>query len=65
MTDDGSTLAITLEPEDVAALDAWIRRSDDPGQSRAHAAREIIAGALGSRSPCTVVPHFTTGRDIV
>ena len=58
-------IPLQLEPEDIAALDAWIDRHDDPKPSRAEALRLIVAGALGTHMPSTPLPKLVTGRDIV
>jgi hypothetical protein len=53
-----------LDPEELAALDAWIARSPDPKPSRADAARRVLVGALGGRLRSSAVPGIVTGRDI-
>jgi hypothetical protein len=46
----GTSLNVRLQPEQLAALDAWIARQlDDP--SRPEAVRKLLAVALGSDSP--------------
>ncbi|HWL47015.1 MAG TPA: hypothetical protein VNQ31_04790 [Sphingomonadaceae bacterium] len=58
-------VSVRLGPELVAALDAWIARHPEPQPARPEAIRRLLAGALGSNHPSTVVPGLVTGRDIV
>jgi metal-responsive CopG/Arc/MetJ family transcriptional regulator len=66
MTDrkPAATLVVELDAKLLAALDAWIDRSD-AHPSREEAVRQVLAGRLGSDRPSTILPGFTTGRDIV
>jgi hypothetical protein len=58
-------LVVDLDAKLLAALDAWIDRYDGPQPSREEAVRQVLAGRLGSDRPSTILPDFTTGRDIV
>jgi hypothetical protein len=62
-----TTLTVTFGPTQIAAIDAWIERHDDPKPTRAEAVCELITGRLGAEEghPSTVIPGFVTGRDIV
>jgi hypothetical protein len=64
-TGTGQMLGVRLQPDQLAALDAWIARCPEPKPSRPEAVRRILAGALGSDSPSSPVVHEVTGRDIV
>lgn len=61
----GTPVSVRLDPELLAALDAWIARHPEPQPARPEAIRRLLAGALGSNHPSTVVPGLVTGRDIV
>jgi hypothetical protein len=63
----GTTLTITFGPAQIAAIDAWIARHEDPKPTREDAVCQLIAGRLGAEEghPSTVIPGFVTGRDIV
>ncbi len=61
----GTTLEVTFTTEQMAAIDSWIARHEDPKPSREDAVRQLVAGRLSAYGPHTVVPNFTTGRDIV
>lgn len=63
--DGGATLKIRFTATQLAAIDAWIARHDEPRPDRAEAVRQIVAGRLGTHLPSTVVPDLVTGRDIV
>lgn len=62
-----TTLVVTFSAAEIAAIDAWIARHDNPRPSREDAVCQLIAGRLGADDghPSTVLPGFTTGRDIV
>jgi hypothetical protein len=62
-----TVLTIRLEPAEIAAIDAWIARHDDPKPSREDAVRQLVAGRLGVEQghSSTVIPSIVTGRDIV
>jgi hypothetical protein len=60
-----TTLSVTFTAEQIEAIDGWIERHDDPKPSREEAVRQLVAGRLGAHGPHTIVPNFTTGRDIV
>lgn len=64
-TGKGESLHVRLQPDQLAALDAWIARQPEPRPSRPEAVRQILAGALGSDSPSSTIPNIVTGRDIV
>jgi hypothetical protein len=64
-TGQGTPVQVRLHHDQLAALDAWIARQPEPKPTRPEAVRQILAGALGSHSPSTVIPHEVTGRDIV
>lgn len=53
-------ITIRLQPEQLAALDAWIARHPDPKPSRPEAIRQVLAGALGGSQP---VVADTVDRD--
>jgi hypothetical protein len=59
------TLTITFSPAEMEAIDDWIARHDDPKPSREDAVCQLIGGRLGAYGPSTIIPQFTTGRDIV
>jgi hypothetical protein len=59
------TLTVTFTREQMDAIDDWIARHEEPKPSRENAVCQLIAGRLGADSPSTVLPQFTTGRDIV
>jgi hypothetical protein len=61
----GTTLNVTFTAEQMVAIDDWITRHEDPKPSREEAVRQLVAGRLSAYGPHTVVPNFTTGRDIV
>jgi len=60
-------LLVTFGPVQIAAIDAWIARHDDPKPTREEAVCQLVIGRLGAEDqhPSTVLPGFTTGRDIV
>ena len=64
-----STETVVIEArftaDQAAAIDAWIERHADPKPDRATAVRELVLGRLGAHGPSTILPGFTTGRDIV
>jgi hypothetical protein len=64
-TGKGEPVTIRFQPEQLAAIDAWIARHPDPKPTRPEAVRQIVAGALGSHGPSSTLPGFVTGRDIV
>jgi hypothetical protein len=59
------TLTITVTPKLLAAIDDWIARHDEPLPSREEAVCQLVSGRLGADGPSTILPQFTTGRDIV
>jgi len=61
----GTALTVTFTAEQIEAIDNWIARHEDPKPSREEAVRQLVAGRLGAYGPHTVVPNFTTARDIV
>jgi hypothetical protein len=63
----GGTTQITvrLPPDLLRAVDAWIARHPEGKMTRPEAVRQILSGALASHRPSTILPNFTTGRDIV
>ena len=60
-----TTLSVAFTAELIEAIDGWIERHDDPKPGREEAVRQLVAGRLGAHGPHTIVPNFTTGRDIV
>jgi hypothetical protein len=62
---DDLTLTVTFTREQIDAIDDWIARHEEPKPSREDAVCQLVAGRLGSHSPSTMIPQFTTGRDIV
>jgi hypothetical protein len=62
---EGARLSVRLDADLCAALDAWIARHPEPHPGREEAVRRLLAGALGSSRPSTVMPGLVTGRDIV
>ncbi|SNS09977.1 hypothetical protein SAMN06295912_101336 [Sphingomonas laterariae] len=64
MANETTRLQIDLTDDDVEALDAWIERHADPRPTREEALRLIVAGALGTHRPSTILPNIVTGRDI-
>ncbi|HWW63369.1 MAG TPA: hypothetical protein VNZ43_01280 [Sphingomonadaceae bacterium] len=58
-------MSVRLDPELLAALDAWIARHTEPRPSRPEAIRRVLAGSLGSNHPSTALPGLVTGRDII
>ncbi|HWI85238.1 MAG TPA: hypothetical protein VNT42_02790 [Sphingomonas sp.] len=58
---------MTFGPTQIAAIDEWIARHEDPKPTREEAVTRLIIGRLGAEDehPSTVLPNFTTGRDIV
>jgi hypothetical protein len=68
MSDSGSatTLSITFSAAEIAAIDTWIARHNDPKPTREDAVCQILAGRLGADGhQSTALPGFVTGRDIV
>lgn len=69
MSDSGSetTLTITFSATQIAAIDAWIERHNDPKPTREDAVCQLVTGRLGAEEghQSTVIPGFVTGRDIV
>jgi cytochrome c553 len=61
----GIGVLVRLQPDQLAALDAWIARHPDPKPSRPEAIRLVLSGALGGDRPSTTIPSKVTGRDIV
>ena len=61
----GTPVQVRLQPELLEAVDAWIARHPEANISRPEAIRQILAGALATQRPATILPNFTTGRDIV
>jgi hypothetical protein len=45
----GFTISVRLQPDQLAALDAWIAWQKEPRPSRAEAIRRLIAKALGRK----------------
>ena len=62
-----TSLTIAFGPAQIAAIDAWIARHPDPKPTREEAVCQLVIGRLGAEDdhPSTVLPGFTTGRDIV
>jgi hypothetical protein len=62
-----TTLTIAFTAAQMDAIDAWVTRHADPKPSREDAVRQLITGRLGADAehPSTILPPFTTGRDIV
>ncbi len=60
-----TSLTISFTKEQIDAIDRWIDRHEDPKPTREDAVRQLVAGRLSAYGPHTVVPNFTTGRDIV
>ena len=60
-----TTLTVTFTAEQIRAIDDWIARHDDPKPDREDAVRQLVAGRLSAYGPHTIVPNFTTARDIV
>jgi hypothetical protein len=60
-------LTIAFGSAQIAAIDAWIARHPDPKPTREEAVCQLVIGRLGAEDdyPSTVLPGFTTGRDIV
>lgn len=60
-------LTIAFGPDQIKAIDAWIERHEDPKPTREEAVCQLVIGRLGAEDdrPSTVLPGFTTGRDIV
>lgn len=60
-------LTVLFGPAQIAAIDAWIARHPDPKPTREEAVCQLVIGRLGAEDdhPSTVLPSFTTGRDIV
>ena len=69
MSDSHPKTALTIHfgPDQIKAIDAWIARHADPKPSREDAVCQLVIGRLGAEDdhPSTVLPGFTTGRDIV
>lgn len=63
--DAGTTLTVQFTAEQIEAIDRWIERHDDPKPDREEAIRQLVSGRLGAHGPNTIMPNFTTGRDIV
>jgi hypothetical protein len=66
-SDASTALTITLGPAQVAAIDGWIARHDEPKPTREDAVCQLITARLGAEEehPSTVIPNLVTGRDIV
>jgi hypothetical protein len=62
---DDLTLSVTFTREQMDAIDDWISRHDAPKPTRADAVCQLVTGRLGATGPSTIIPQFTTGRDIV
>jgi hypothetical protein len=60
-------VTVVFTTEQMAAIDAWISRHGDPKPDREEAVRQLVAGRLGADEEhhSTILPNFTTGRDIV
>jgi len=60
-------LTILFGPDQIKAIDAWIERHEHPKPTREEAVCQLVIGRLGAEDdhPSTVLPGFTTGRDIV
>lgn len=60
-------LTILFGPDQIKAIDAWIERHAEPKPTREEAVCQLVIGRLGAEDdhPSTVLPGFTTGRDIV
>ncbi|TVV71401.1 hypothetical protein [Sphingomonas solaris] len=65
MSIQDTQVLITIPPEAIAAVDAWIARRDEPRHSREEAVRIIASHHLGGDDPLTMLPTLVTGRDIV
>lgn len=69
MSDSPNKTSLTIQfgPDQIKAIDAWIARHDDPKPSREEAVCQLVIGRLGAEDdhPSTILPGFTTGRDIV
>jgi hypothetical protein len=61
----GMTLTVEFTAEQIEAIDQWIERCEEPKPNRENAVRQIVAGRLGAHGPNSMMPNFTTGRDIV
>jgi hypothetical protein len=61
----GELIGVRLQPEQLDALDAWIERHPEANLTRPEAIKRLLAGALATDRPSTILPNFTTGRDIV
>lgn len=62
-----TTLSIAFGPAQIAAIDAWIARHEDPKPTREEAVCQLVIGRLGADDEhhSTVLPGLVTGRDIV
>jgi len=60
-------LTVLFGRTQIAAIDAWIARHPDPKPTREEAVCQLVIGRLGAEDehPSTVLPGFTTGRDII
>ncbi len=48
-TGQGTLIGVRLQPDQLAALDAWIARQKDVGLTRPEAVRRILAKAVSGR----------------
>lgn len=67
-TSSETRLTIGFNASEMAAIDAWIARHDDPKPSREDAVRQLVDGRLGvdqAGRSSTMIPSLVTGRDIV
>jgi hypothetical protein len=62
---DGRAVTIWLDASHLDALAAWIERHKSARPTLEQAIRHILSHALASARPSTMLPNFTTGRDIV
>ena len=62
---DETILTVSFTAEQIAAIDRWIARHEEPRPTREDAVRQLVAGRLGAYGPHTMMPNFTTARDIL
>lgn len=49
-TGKGQLIGVRLQPDQLAALDAWIAQQDEPRPSRPEAIRKLLAHKIGAES---------------
>ena len=58
------TVSVHVDARPLAALEAWVDRHGEPRLSLEEAIIQVCVGRLATDRPSTILPGFTTGRDL-